>query len=120
MATLGLCGEFGDGIRDGDDGGNDIKNSMWEDSDDCSDGKSNSTAPQRNGGCEGTVKKKKHFPLLIFNSFFILPNSQNIRKNRKWCLSTETKRHVQNLLLLNETQKLCLNWLLKTDVIEVH
>lgn len=61
MATLGLCGEFGDGIRDGDDGGNDIKNSMWEDSDDCSDGKSNSTAPQRNGGCEGTVKKKKTF-----------------------------------------------------------
>lgn len=28
VATLGLCGEFGDGIRDGDDGGNDIKNSM--------------------------------------------------------------------------------------------
>lgn len=47
MATLGLCGEFGDGIRDSDDGGNDIKNSMWDDSDDCSDGKSNS----------GTTKK---------------------------------------------------------------
>ena len=37
-------------------------------------------APQRNGGCEGTVKKKKRFLLLIFDSFFILPNSKRCEK----------------------------------------
>ena len=27
-------------------------------------------APQRNGGCEGTVKKKKNFFILIFKELF--------------------------------------------------